>query len=81
MVSAAQPDPFPERVLGADSGALLEHVLATWSTDRDAIADESRASYRDALTPGTIAAMCADYRASFHLDRDHEADDRASAGA
>ena len=26
----------------------------------------------------TIAAMCADYRASFHIDRDHDADDRAA---
>jgi haloacetate dehalogenase len=30
------------------------------------------------MTPETIAAMCADYRASFHLDRRHEADDRAA---
>jgi haloacetate dehalogenase len=25
-----------------------------------------------------MAAMCADYRASFHLDREHEAEDRAA---
>jgi len=30
-----------------------------------------------ALTSSTAAAMCADYRASFHLDREHEAEDRA----
>ena len=28
------------------------------------------------MTPAVVAAMCADYRASFHLDRDHDADDR-----
>jgi hypothetical protein len=30
------------------------------------------------MTPSTIAAMCADYRASFHLDRGHDATDRAA---
>jgi haloacetate dehalogenase len=30
------------------------------------------------LTPPTIAAMCADYRASFHLDREHDSQDRAA---
>ena len=28
------------------------------------------------MTPDTIAAMCGDYRASFHLDREHDAADR-----
>jgi haloacetate dehalogenase len=75
----AQPAPFPERILGADPDALLEHVFATWPSDPDAIAPEHRTAYRQAMTPSTIAAMCADYRASFHLDRDHEAEDRAAS--
>ena len=29
-----------------------------------------------ALTPEVIAGMCADYRASFHIDRQMDADDR-----
>jgi haloacetate dehalogenase len=74
----AQPAPFPEQLIGANPDALLEHVFATWASDPDSIHAESRAAYRRALTPPTIAAMCADYRASFHLDREHEADDRAS---
>jgi haloacetate dehalogenase len=74
----AQPAPFPERILGADPAALLDHVFATWSSSLDAIAPESLDAYRRALTPPTIAAMCADYRASFHLDRRHDADDRAA---
>jgi haloacetate dehalogenase len=74
----AQPAPFPERILGADPDALLEHVFATWPSDPDAIAPEHRTAYRQAMTPSTIAAMCADYRASFHLDRDHDAEDRAA---
>jgi haloacetate dehalogenase len=74
----AQPAPFPERLVGADPGALLEHVFATWSSNVDAIGPEKRDAYRRALTPSVIAAMCADYRASFHLDRTHDADDRAA---
>jgi haloacetate dehalogenase len=74
----AQAAPFPERMIAADPGALLEHVFATWPSDPGAIGTGSREAYRDALTPSTIAAMCADYRASFHLDRRHDADDRAT---
>jgi haloacetate dehalogenase len=72
----AQPAPFPERLLEADAAGLLNHVFATWSADPDAIVDEAREAYRRALDSPTIAAMCADYRASFHIDRRHDAEDR-----
>ena len=72
----AQPAPFPERLLEADPEGVLEHVFATWSADPAAIDAEARAVYRNALNPATIAAMCADYRASFHIDRLHDAADR-----
>jgi haloacetate dehalogenase len=75
----AQPAPFPERMLGADPDGLLEHVFGTWSSRPDAIGPLSRDTYRRALTAPAIAAMCADYRASFHLDRRHDADDRAAS--
>jgi haloacetate dehalogenase len=74
----AQPAPFPERLLLADPGAVLEHVFATWAGDPKAITTERREAYQSALNPSTASAMCADYRASFHLDREHEADDRAA---
>lgn len=74
----AQPAPFPERVLLGDPGALLDHVFATWPSDPAAIDSERRRTYLRALTPSTAAAMCGDYRASFHLDGDHEAADRAA---
>jgi haloacetate dehalogenase len=74
----AQPAPFPERMVGADPAGLLDHVFATWPSSSDAIAPESRKAYLRALTPATVTAMCADYRASFHLDRAHDADDRAA---
>jgi haloacetate dehalogenase len=74
----AQPPPFPERLLIGESAAVLDHVFATWSSVPDAIGVEQREAYLRALTPSTAAAMCADFRASFHLDREHEAADRAS---
>jgi haloacetate dehalogenase len=74
----AQPAPFPERIIDADPGALLEHVFATWPSDPAAITPQHRDAYREALTPATVAAICGDYRASFHLDRQHDADDRAA---
>jgi haloacetate dehalogenase len=74
----SQPAPLPERMLEAAPEALLEHVFSSWASNPDAIGPESREAYRAALTPSTIAAMCADYRASFHLDRLHDAADRAA---
>lgn len=75
----AQPAPFPERMIGADPDGFLHHVFATWTSRPDAITAESRDAYRRALTPPTIAAMCADYRASFHVDRHHDSQDRAAS--
>jgi haloacetate dehalogenase len=72
----AQPAPFPERLVGADPAALLDHAFDTWASRPEAIAH--RADYLAAATPDTIAAMCADYRASFHLDRADDAADRHS---
>jgi haloacetate dehalogenase len=74
----AQPAPFPEQILSADPDGVLQHVLESWSSSPKAISPESRHAYRLALTPKTIASMCADYRASFHLDREHDANDRAA---
>lgn len=74
----AQPAPFPEKLVLAEPRALLDHVFATWASDPEAIAPAQREAYLRALTPSTAAAMCADFRASFHLDRQHERDDRAT---
>ena len=74
----AQPAPLPERLLSADPAAVLDHAFDTWSTDPAAIIPEHRAAYLEAMTPQTADAICADYRASFFLDRDHDAADRAN---
>jgi len=72
----AQPAPFPERLLEADPSGVLNHVFATWSGDPEAITAGARETYRRAFDPPTIAAICGDYRASFHVDRGHDAEDR-----
>jgi haloacetate dehalogenase len=74
----AQPPPFPEEVLLSAREPLLEHVFTTWASNPDAFAAEQRDAYLAAITPGTAAAMCADFRASFHIDREEEAEDRAA---
>lgn len=74
----AAPAPLPERLLAADPDAVLDHAFDTWTERPDAIDSASRAEYRRALTPATVAAMCADYRASFHIDRWDDAADRAA---
>jgi haloacetate dehalogenase len=54
----------------------LDHVFTTWAGDAEAIGEEARQAYRRALDPTTIAAICADYRASFYVDREHDAANR-----
>ena len=73
----AQPAPFPERLLAADPAGVLDHVFATWTADPDAIGADARADYLRAFE-GAIPGMCADYRASFHIDRVHDAEDLAA---
>jgi haloacetate dehalogenase len=72
----AQPAPFPERLVGANTAALLDHAFNTWADDPGSIDGDHRAAYRRAMTAETIAAMCADYRAGFHIDRGDDAADR-----
>jgi haloacetate dehalogenase len=75
----AQPAPFPERVLGASAEFVVRDILESWTATPDAIADEAAERYVRALTPEVIAGMCADYRASFHIDRPMDAADREHA--
>jgi haloacetate dehalogenase len=74
----AQPAPLPERLLTADPEAVLDHAFDTWASLPTAIDGDRRAAYLAAMTPDTIAAMCGDYRASFHIDRHHDLADRAA---
>jgi haloacetate dehalogenase len=71
----AQPEPFAERLIAASAENVVRHILSTWAAVPDAIGPER---YVRAFTPASIAAWCAEYRAAFHIDRHHDADDRAA---
>jgi haloacetate dehalogenase len=72
----AQPPPFAERVIAASAEYVLRDILASWPASPDAIPEEAVQRYLEGFNDQTIPGMCADYRASFHLDRQMDAEDR-----
>jgi haloacetate dehalogenase len=73
----AQPPPFSEHLVAASAEYFLRHALRTWAAEPGAISAEATDRYLEAFTPEAIAGICADYRASFHIDRPMDAEDRA----
>ena len=73
-----QPYDFPERLIGADPGYFLRHLLARWSGDGLApFAAEALADYvRCFSEPATIHATCEDYRAGATVDYEADAADQ-----
>jgi haloacetate dehalogenase len=74
----AQPPPFAERLVAASAEYFLRHTLESWAAEPGAISTLAAERYLRAFTPEVISAMCADYRAAFHLDRRLDAEDRAA---
>jgi haloacetate dehalogenase len=72
----AQPPPFAERVIAASAEYVLRSILESWPASPDAISVEAVEQYLRGFTPESIPGMCADYRASFHIDRQMDAEDR-----
>jgi haloacetate dehalogenase len=72
----AQPAPFPERLIAADREFFLRSIFESWTSDPRAIDAEAFLEYLRAFTERSIASMCADYRASFWIDRQEDATDR-----
>jgi haloacetate dehalogenase len=72
----AQPPPFAERVIAGSAEYVLRDILDTWTAKPGAISPEATEVYLRAFTPEAISGMCADYRASFHIDRQMDAGDR-----
>jgi haloacetate dehalogenase len=72
----AQPPPFPERVFGASAEYVARDILSSWTARADAISPDATQVYVDAFNAETMPGICADYRASFHSDRQMDADDR-----
>ncbi len=73
----AQPEPFPETMIGHDPDAFFERCLlgfgkAELSDFAPELLDAYRAAWRD---PAAIHAMCSDYRAAIDVDLGHDAAD------
>ncbi|MCK0167853.1 alpha/beta hydrolase [Jannaschia sp. S6380] len=78
----AQPAPMPERLIAGDAQAWIDWTLRTWTKTKslDVFATDALDSYRQqAADPARLTAMCADYRAGYHSDRELDAADRAAA--
>jgi haloacetate dehalogenase len=76
FIFLAQPPPFAERLVGASADYLLRHTLSSFPGTPDAISPEATERYLRAFTPEVISAICAEYRAAFHIDRPMDAEDR-----
>jgi haloacetate dehalogenase len=74
----AQPPPFAERVISESAEYVVRDILRSWTASPDAISPEATEVYVQGFNPETIPGMCADYRASFHIDRQMDAGDRAA---
>ena len=76
----AQPEPFPETLIGHDPDAYYHSCLLGWGGARldDFDAEQLKAYRRAWRNPDTIRAMCDDYRAALSHDF---ADDAADLGA
>ena len=77
----AQPEPLPERLIGADPEGYLDHTLRSWTRARtlEPFAPKALASYRAQMAdPARRHAMCADYRAGATTDRRLDAEDRTA---
>jgi haloacetate dehalogenase len=72
----AQPAPFPEGLIAAAPEHVLRFIFGSWADRPEAIDPEAFGAYVAALDPGTIASMCADFRASFWLDQADDIADR-----
>ncbi len=73
----SQPEPFPERLIGADADFFYETCLAGWGAARLGDFDaaqlaEYRRCWRD---PAMIHGSCSDYRAAASIDLEHDAAD------
>jgi haloacetate dehalogenase len=70
----SQPEPFPERLIGADPDFFYENSLVGWGATRISEFDaEMLAEYRRAWRdPAMIHGSCSDYRAAVGIDLEHD---------
>jgi haloacetate dehalogenase len=77
----AQPEPLPERLVGAAPEAVIDQALSMeWGTPPDAFDEDARAEYLAQLQdPDHVHAICEEYRAAASVDRVHDRADRVAA--
>jgi haloacetate dehalogenase len=70
----AQPEPLPERLIGADPLFYLHRKLSGWgSAGLQVFAPEALAEYERCFRdPAVIHASCEDYRAAASVDLEHD---------
>ena len=74
-----QPHPLPEHLLEADPEFYVRRVMSRSAKGIELFAPEALAEYiRCAALPGTVHAMCEDYRASAGIDLEHDRADLAA---
>jgi haloacetate dehalogenase len=76
FIFLAQPPPLAERVIAASAEFLLREILESWPADPAAISAKATQEYLRGFNEQTIPGICSEYRASFHLDRRMDAEDR-----
>ena len=75
----AQPEPLPERLVGAAPDAVVDDALGGWGSPSSAFGADVRAAYVEALRDAAhVHAICEEYRAGGTLDRAHDHADRAA---
>ncbi|MER9594541.1 alpha/beta hydrolase [Mesorhizobium sp. M0244] len=75
----AQPEPLPERLIGAAPDAVVDNAIGQWGSSAKIFSQEVRDAYVDALRdPAHIHAICEEYRAAATIDREHDALDQAN---
>ena len=68
-----RPEPFPERLIGADPRFFLEQNMGSRHAGLSAFAPEAFAEYvRCFSEPAAIHASCEDYRAAASIDLEHD---------
>jgi haloacetate dehalogenase len=77
----AQPEPVPEKAIGGDPVAWLDHTLASWTKTKSLDGFDARAlaHYRAFFNnPDRIHACCEDYRAGATTDLAQDREDKAA---
>jgi haloacetate dehalogenase len=73
----AQPQHFPERIIGRGPRLFLDYMLDQWSGPGAHFPEDVRAEYLRAFSdPSTLHAICEEYRAAATLDYQHDLADR-----